>query len=78
MQKHQLTAKPTPTPIPTKDRPTNKNSYEDDMTMINRPTIKPIAATKNVVRRPYRSVKHCARNAPKTDFSKEYGDSKFC
>jgi hypothetical protein len=64
----QRTAKPTPTPIPTKDRPSSKMLYDDDMTIINNPTIKPIAATKNVVRRPYRSVKHWARNAPKTMF----------
>ena len=66
----KLTAKPTPTPIPTKDRPSSKILYDDDTTIINSPTIKPIAATKKVVRRPYRSVKYWARNAPKTAFHK--------
>ena len=49
----------------------------DDTTIIIRPTMKPTAATKNVVRRPYRSVKHCARNAPKTFFTEEKNTDEY-
>ena len=60
--------------MPTKVRPSSKMLYDDDRTIITRPTMKPIAATKKVIRRPYRSVKHCAKNAPKTDFTNGHGN----